>query len=121
MSFPWTQAISGFVFYSGMPPEQIETNIPYHHERMFILAGDIDPMESRSLPGVSLIKVYFVYFRVGADAAAAFISSLAMSDDLPPGSIRRSTFGFNRLMAVSVSAIISPSAWGYPANRPSLV
>jgi multidrug efflux pump subunit AcrB len=73
-------------FYSGMPPEQIETNITYHLERMFTLAGGIDHMESRSLPGVSLIKVYF---RVGtdADAAVASISSLAMSDmrDLPPG------------------------------------
>src|ERR1700723_1180233 len=73
-------------FYSGMPPEQIEGNITYHLERFFTLAGGIDHMESRSLPGVSLIKVYF---RSGTDpdAAAATISSLAMSDlrDMPPG------------------------------------
>jgi multidrug efflux pump subunit AcrB len=73
-------------FYSGMPPEQIETNITYHLERMFTLAGGIDHMESRSLPGVSLIKVYF---HPGFDPAAASstIASLAMSDmrDLPPG------------------------------------
>src|SRR5580698_4565888 len=73
-------------FYSGMPPQQIETNITYHLERQFTLAGGIDHMESRSLPGVSLIKVYF---RAGTDpdAAAATISSLAMSDlrDMPPG------------------------------------
>ena len=73
-------------FYSGMPPQQIETNITYHLERQFTLAGGIDHMESRSLPGVSLIKVYF---RSGTDpdAAAATISSLAMSDlrDMPPG------------------------------------
>ncbi|SEG31501.1 Multidrug efflux pump subunit AcrB [Bryocella elongata] len=73
-------------FYSGMPPQQIETNITYHLERQFTLAGGIDHMESRSLPGVSLIKVYF---RSGtdADADAATISSLAMSDlrDMPPG------------------------------------
>lgn len=73
-------------FYSGMPPQQIETNITYHLERQFTLAGGIDHMESRSLPGVSLIKVYF---RAGSDpdAAAATISSLAMSDlrDMPPG------------------------------------
>jgi multidrug efflux pump subunit AcrB len=73
-------------FYSGMPPQQIETNITYHLERQFTLAGGIDHMESRSLPGVSLIKVYF---RAGTDpdAAAASISSLAMSDlkDMPPG------------------------------------
>jgi multidrug efflux pump subunit AcrB len=73
-------------FYSGMPPQQIEANITYHLERQFTLAGGIDHMESRSLPGVSLIKVYF---RAGSDpdAAAATISSLAMSDlrDMPPG------------------------------------
>src|ERR1700712_1862440 len=73
-------------FYSGMPPQQIETNITYHLERMFTLASGIDHMESRSLPGASLIKVYF---RAGTnpDAAAASISTLAMSDmrDMPPG------------------------------------
>jgi len=26
-------------FYSGMPPQQIETNITYHLERQFTLAG----------------------------------------------------------------------------------
>ncbi|WP_446742000.1 efflux RND transporter permease subunit [Silvibacterium acidisoli] len=73
-------------FYSGMPPQQIETNITYHLERQFTLASGIDHMESRSLPGVSLIKVYF---RTGTDpdADASTISSLAMSDlrDMPPG------------------------------------
>src|SRR5580698_10064299 len=73
-------------FYSGMPPQQIETNITYHLERQFTLASGIDHMESRSLPGASLIKIYF---RAGTnpDAAAASISTLAMSDmrDMPPG------------------------------------
>jgi multidrug efflux pump subunit AcrB len=73
-------------FYSGMPPQQIEANLTYHLERQFTLAAGIDHMESRSLPGVSLIKVYF---RAGTDpdADASTISSLAMSDlrDMPPG------------------------------------
>jgi multidrug efflux pump subunit AcrB len=46
-------------FYSGMPPQQIENDITGQFERMFTLAGGIDHMESRSLTGVSLIKVYF--------------------------------------------------------------
>ncbi len=46
-------------FYSGMPPEQIENDITGQFERMFTLAGGIAHMESRSLTGVSLIKVYF--------------------------------------------------------------
>ncbi len=45
-------------FYSGMPPEQIETDITGRFERFFTLASGIDHIESRSLPGVSLIKVY---------------------------------------------------------------
>src|SRR6202046_3800103 len=73
-------------FYSGMPPEQIETNITYHLERQFTLASGIDHIESRSLPGVSLVKIYF-HPGINADAAASSIASLAMSDlkDMPPG------------------------------------
>ena len=46
-------------FFSGMPPEQIENDITGRFERFFTLASGIDHIESRSLPGVSLIKVYF--------------------------------------------------------------
>ena len=46
-------------FYSGMPPEQIETDITSRFERFFTLGSGIEHIESRSLPGVSLIKVYF--------------------------------------------------------------
>ena len=46
-------------FYSGMPPQDIETNITDPLERFFTLASGIDHMESRSLLGVSIIRVYF--------------------------------------------------------------
>lgn len=75
-------------FYSGMPPEQIETDITGRFERFFTLASGIDHIESRSLPGVSLIKVYF---QPGMDATAAVstISNLALADlrRLPPGTL----------------------------------
>jgi multidrug efflux pump subunit AcrB len=73
-------------FYSGMPPEQIETNITFHLERQFTLASGIDHIDSRSLPGVSLVKIYFQP-GTNPDAAASQIASLAMSDlrDMPPG------------------------------------
>ena len=45
-------------FYSGMPPQDIETDITNPLERFFTLASGIDHMESRSLLGVSIIKVY---------------------------------------------------------------
>src|ERR1700739_1862464 len=46
-------------FYNGMPPQQIEADITDTFERFFTLAPGIDHMESRSLTGVSLIKIYF--------------------------------------------------------------
>src|SRR6202522_926966 len=73
-------------FYSGMPPEQVEGNITYHLERFFTLASGIDHIESRSLNGVSIIRVYFQP-DTNADTDAATIGNLAVSDmkDLPPG------------------------------------
>src|SRR6202165_6270540 len=46
-------------FYNGMPPEQIETDITSRFERQFTLARGVEHIESRSLPGVSVIQVYF--------------------------------------------------------------
>jgi len=75
-------------FYSGMPPQQIEADITDTFERFFTLASGVDHMESRSLPGVSLIKIYF---QPGSDADADVtqISNLAMADlrRLPQGTL----------------------------------
>ncbi len=46
-------------FYSGMPPEDVETDITNPLERFFTLASGIDHMESRSMLGISMIKVFF--------------------------------------------------------------
>ncbi len=75
-------------FYSGMPPEQIESDITGRFERFFTLGSGIDHMESRSLPGVSLVKIYFQP-GFNADAAVSEISNLAMADlrRLPPGTL----------------------------------
>src|SRR5262249_22598453 len=73
-------------FYSGMPPEQIETDITGRFERFFTLGAGIDHMESRSLPGTSIIKVFFHPARTPAPAATEFPNP-AMPDlrPLPPG------------------------------------
>jgi multidrug efflux pump subunit AcrB len=75
-------------FFSGMPPEQIETDITGRFERFFTLASGIDHMESRSLPGVSLIKVYFQP-GFNSDSAVTSIANLAMANlrKLPPGTL----------------------------------
>jgi multidrug efflux pump subunit AcrB len=75
-------------FYSGMPPEQIENDITGQFERTFTLASGIDHMESRSLTGVSLIRVYF---QPGSnpDSDAASVANLALASMryLPPGTL----------------------------------
>ena len=75
-------------FYSGMPPEQIENDITGRFERFFTLGSGIDHIESRSLPGVSLIKVYFQP-GTNPDSAVTTISNLAMANlrRLPPGTL----------------------------------
>src|SRR5271157_5968086 len=75
-------------FFNGMPPQQIETDITGRFERFFTLASGVDHMESRSLPGVSLIKIYFQP-GFNADSAVTSIANLAMADlrKLPPGTL----------------------------------
>jgi HAE1 family hydrophobic/amphiphilic exporter-1 len=75
-------------FYNGMPPEQIENDITGRFERFFTLGSGIEHIESRSLTGVSLIKIFF---QPGSnpDSAVTTISNLAMADlgRLPPGTL----------------------------------
>jgi multidrug efflux pump subunit AcrB len=75
-------------FYSGMPPEDVETDITNPLERFFTLASGIDHMESRSMLGVSMIKVFFQP-GTDADADVTELSNLALADlkRLPPGTL----------------------------------
>src|ERR1700741_3337060 len=75
-------------FYSGMPPQDIETDITSPLERFFTMASGIDHIESHSLLGVSLIKVYFQP-GTNADADVTQLSNLALADlkRLPPGTL----------------------------------
>src|SRR6202007_1573920 len=75
-------------FHGGVPPKQIESDITDSDERFFTLGSNIDHIESRSLAGVSLIKIYF---HPGTDpnAAVSSISNLALANlrRLPPGTL----------------------------------
>jgi len=75
-------------FYSGMPPQDIETDITDPLERFFTLAAGVDHMESRSLLGVSIIRVYFQP-GTSPDADVTELSNLALADlkRLPPGTL----------------------------------
>jgi multidrug efflux pump subunit AcrB len=75
-------------FYTGMPPNDIEVSITNPLERFFTLAAGVDHMESRSMLGVSLIRVYFQPGS-NADADVTEISNLALADlkRLPTGTL----------------------------------
>ncbi|MGA2301837.1 MAG: efflux RND transporter permease subunit [Candidatus Acidiferrum sp.] len=75
-------------FYSGMPPQQIEASITNPFERFFTLASGVDHIESRSLPGVSLVKIYFQP-GTNADSDVSIIANLAMAQlrRLPQGTL----------------------------------
>ncbi len=75
-------------FYTGMPPEDIETDITSPLERFFTMASGIDHIESHSLLGVSMIRVFFQP-GTDADADVTELSNLALADlkRLPPGTL----------------------------------
>jgi hydrophobic/amphiphilic exporter-1 (mainly G- bacteria), HAE1 family len=75
-------------FFNGMPPQDIEYDITNPLERFFTLASGVDHSESRSLLGVSIIKVYFQP-GTNADADVTELSNLALADlkRLPPGTL----------------------------------
>src|SRR6185436_12187023 len=65
-------------FYKGMGPSEIEGAITLRLEQLFLQASYIEHIESRSLPGVSMIKVYF-HPSYDVNAAVAEITSLTYS------------------------------------------
>jgi HAE1 family hydrophobic/amphiphilic exporter-1 len=83
-------------FYNGMPPEQIEADITSRFERFFTLGSGIEHIESRSLPGVSVIKVFFQP-GTNPDSAVTTISNLAMAQlrRLPQGTLPRVVLKFD--------------------------
>src|SRR5579875_2662740 len=75
-------------FYSGMPPQDVESDITSPLERFFTLGAGIDHIESRSMLGVSMIRVFFQP-ETNADADVTELSNLALADlkRLPPGTL----------------------------------
>src|SRR5712692_9234857 len=65
-------------FYKGMGPSEIEGAITLRLEQLFLQASYVEHIESRSLPGVSLIKIYF-HPNYNVDAGLAETTSLTYS------------------------------------------
>ena len=73
--------------YNGLPPSDISDRIITYFERQMTTAvNDIDHIDSQSLPGVGVIKVFF-HPDVHIDGALAQVTSIAQTvlKRLPPG------------------------------------
>jgi HAE1 family hydrophobic/amphiphilic exporter-1 len=77
--------IMSFFSYPGLPTQEMEKSVTSRVERALTLAGNRERIESRTLPGASLLKVTF---EAGADPSAAMndIFNYELSDmfHLPP-------------------------------------
>lgn len=75
-------------FYPGMNATEVERNITSLMERHFTMASDIESIHSRSLNGISIIKVIFSS-RIPSSQAVSEISELSLSllNALPPGTL----------------------------------
>src|SRR5713101_1903293 len=65
-------------FYKGMGPDEMEGAVTLRLEQLYLQASYVEHIESRSLPGVSLIKIYF-HPNYSVDAGLAEITSLTYS------------------------------------------
>ncbi|HEX6833096.1 MAG TPA: efflux RND transporter permease subunit [Rudaea sp.] len=73
--------------YNGLPPDEVSDRIITYFERqMTTTVNDIEHVESQSLPGVGVIKVFFQP-SVNVNAALAQVTSIAQTvlKRLPPG------------------------------------
>ncbi len=73
--------------YNGMPPADMSNRIITYYERQMTTAvNDIEHIESQSLPGVAVVKVFFQP-DVNVNAAVAQVTALSQTvlKRLPPG------------------------------------
>jgi CzcA family heavy metal efflux pump len=83
-----TPAVEVLTFYAGMPASSIEKTITNRLERWVNQAPGVRLVESRSLPGVSVVKSYF-RADVDPNAALTLTNSLALGTlpNLPPNTL----------------------------------
>jgi len=73
--------------YRGLSPDDMAGRVIYYYERQLSTAvNDIDHIESQSLPGVGIVKIYF-HEGVDIRTATAQVTSLSQTvlKQLPPG------------------------------------
>jgi multidrug efflux pump subunit AcrB len=90
-------------FYPGFAPLAMEQDITSRYERFFTLGSGIRRIESRSIPGVSAITVYF-HHNVNIGVGAADLATLAMGDLglMPPGTLPPLVLEYNASSSIPV-------------------
>jgi len=73
--------------YNGLPPDQMSGRVIYYYERQLTTSvNDIEHIESQSLPGVGIVKIFF---QPGVDVrtATAQVTSISQTvvKQMPPG------------------------------------
>ena len=83
--------------YSGISPEEMAEAITVRSERGFTVSvNDIEHMESESLPGLGIIKVFF-HPRAKIEAAVSQLTAMSNSSlhSLPPGTVPPNILRYN--------------------------
>src|ERR1700741_4368374 len=79
--------IAGVWTYRGLPPDDMSGRVIYYYERQLSSSvNDIEHIESQSLPGVGIVKIFF---QPGVDirTATAQVTSISQTvlKQMPPG------------------------------------
>ncbi len=100
--------------YSGITPEEMAEAITVRSERGFTVSvNDIEHMESQSLPGLSVIKVFF-HPRAKIEAAVSQLTATSNSSlhSLPPGTTPPNILRYNAssvpILQMSISSDTLP-------------
>ncbi len=91
-----TPVVVVFVSYRGMPAPDMERSVTTVLERALTKVDHLEHIESRSILGLGIIKVYFRP-QVDPDVAASQVSSIVNGEmqNMPPGMLPPSIFKFD--------------------------
>jgi CzcA family heavy metal efflux pump len=107
--------------YNGLPPDQMERRITLNYERgLSVAVNDIEHIESQSLPGIAIIRIYFQP-NANVDEAIAEITALSQTQlrSLPPGITPPNILRFNAStvpilrLALSSSSLTEQQLYDY--------
>ena len=103
-------AVQVLTYFQGMPASSIEKTITNRIERWVNQSPGVEKIESKSVPGVSVVKLYF-RDDIDPNAALTMTTSLAQGTlpTLPPNTLPPVTLPFDTIRKRAISLISMPS------------